>query len=193
MFAIVFMLALMYIFALNICFKKLFYWRFLLDYLTLMIILIWIVYDSIRKNIKKLFIVHPDAFIKNFIFVGRTFASSKFDKKLVEIYNWKNLNAYIKESDIVLPESTKGFITKSYTVTKINAKGKRQERLIKFTLRSLLNIDPKARTIQNETLLTEIAEIRTDTGLFSFLCIIWYSIFISFYTFMFFNWFILFI
>jgi hypothetical protein len=34
------------------------------------------------------------------------------------------------------------FITKAYRVMKINAKGKGQERLLKFTLNSILNIDP---------------------------------------------------
>jgi hypothetical protein len=54
---------------------------------------------------------------------------------------------------------TQDYITKSYQVVKTNAKAKKQTRLIKFTLNSLLNIDPKTRRIQNERNLTEIKEI----------------------------------
>lgn len=38
----------------------------------------------------------------------------------------------------------------STSVVKINAAGKRQERLVKLTPRSLLNIDPKGPRVQNE-------------------------------------------
>lgn len=87
------------------------------------------------------------------------------------MYDWKKLTAVIEPQNIMLPDTSKDFITKSYEVTKINSKGKRQERytdiicpflhfrLIKFTLDSILNIDPKTKRLQNEKKLCDIEEI----------------------------------
>jgi len=49
-------------------------------------------------------------------------------------------------------------------VVKVNSKGKKQERLIKFTPNSLLNIDPKTKKIQNEKRIDEIEEISAFPG-----------------------------
>lgn len=96
--------------------------------------------------------------------------------KVKELENWKELTKFIKTDNILLPESSKDFITKSYLVIKINAKGKRQERLvlfekptnqnriIKFTPHSLLNIDPRAKSLRDEKLLSQIEEISSDPG-----------------------------
>lgn len=46
----------------------------------------------------------------------------------VEIYEWTELHSFINPSNVALPESSKDYITKSYTVTKVNAKGKQQQR-----------------------------------------------------------------
>lgn len=56
----------------------------------------------------------------------------------------------------MLPVESLSFVTKAFAVTKVNHKGKRQARLIKFTANSLLNIDPKSGHLQNEKLLQDI-------------------------------------
>jgi len=112
-----------------------------------------------KKNIRTIFIVHPNTFSKALTYLVKPFTSKKLNEKIVEIYNWKHLAQYIDPEKILLPESSRDFIAKSYNVIKVNSKGKRQERLIKFTLDSLLNIDPKTHRIQNEKKLWEIEEI----------------------------------
>lgn len=111
---------------------------------------------SFSERLSKVIIVHPNSFTKKFVRVIKTLFSEAASSKIVEIYNWKQLNVYIKPSNISLPDESKGFITKSYTALKVNAKGKRQERLIKFTVDSFLNIDPRSHEIKNETKITDI-------------------------------------
>ncbi|GAM27119.1 hypothetical protein SAMD00019534_102940 [Acytostelium subglobosum LB1] len=117
-----------------------------------------------RKNIENLFIVHPSAYTRAVIYFMRTFTSRKLKRKIHEIYNWKQLTTYIDTENIALPETSKDYITKSYRVVKVNSKGKKQERLIKFTSNSLLNIDPKTKRIQNEKRIDEIDEIASVLG-----------------------------
>ena len=58
----------------------------------------------------------------------RQFTSRKLKKKIVEIYDWKELAEDISMENISLPDSSKDYITKAYSVTKVNAKGKKQTR-----------------------------------------------------------------
>jgi hypothetical protein len=60
---------------------------------------------------------------------------------------------------VLLPEETKSFVPDSFKVVKINPKGKHQDRIIKLTPKSILNIDPKNNTIKNERLLAEVEEV----------------------------------
>ncbi|EFA77182.1 Ras GTPase activation domain-containing protein [Heterostelium album PN500] len=117
-----------------------------------------------KKNIDKLFIVHPSAYTRAVIYFMRAFTSRKLKRKIHEVYNWKQLTTYIDTENIALPETSKDYITKSYRVVKVNSKGKRQERLIKFTSNSLLNIDPKTKRVQNEKRIDEIEEIASALG-----------------------------
>eukprot|EP00727_Mastigamoeba_balamuthi_P010622 m51a1_g6182 hypothetical protein (799) ;mRNA; f:35434-38521 len=117
-----------------------------------------------KKNIQQIYIIHPDTFTRALLFFMRTVVSRKLWRKVTEVYNWKSLTAILRPEDIALPEGSKSFITKSYRLVKGNAKGKRQERLIKFTLDSLLNIDPKTRKIKNEKKLADIVEIVGEVG-----------------------------
>ncbi|KAN0039792.1 hypothetical protein ACTA71_007029 [Dictyostelium dimigraforme] len=117
-----------------------------------------------KKNIDKIFIVHPSAYTRAVIYFMSAFTSRKLKRKIHDIYNWKDLSQYIDVENIALPETSKDFITKSYRVVKVNSKGKRQERLIKFTSNSLLNIDPKTHRIQNEKRINEIDEITSRLG-----------------------------
>ena len=122
--------------------------------------------DSYKKNIEKIYIVHPNSFVHALIFFVKTFVSRKFWRKVAELYNWKQLPGLLglKPDLVTLPESSKNSMAKSYKLVKVNSRGKRQERVIKFTLDSILNIDPKTNKIKNEKRLDEIEEIMTDAG-----------------------------
>ena len=114
-----------------------------------------------RKNLDRVYIVHPSPYTRAVIIFMRNFTSKKLKRKIIELYNWESLEKEIRLEDIKLPESSKDFITKAYNVTKVNSKGKSQKRLIKFTANSLLNIDPKTKKIQNEKKISEIVEFGT--------------------------------
>lgn len=117
----------------------------------------------LRKNLEKVYVVHPSAYTRAVVLFMRQFTSSKLKKKIVELYNWEDLLQEIARENIGLPESSRDFITKAYHVIKVNAKGKSQKRIIKFTSNSLLNIDPKTKRIQNEKKLNEIAGLQAIT------------------------------
>eukprot|EP01112_Ceratiomyxa_fruticulosa_P016885 TRINITY_DN5161_c0_g1_i1.p1 TRINITY_DN5161_c0_g1~~TRINITY_DN5161_c0_g1_i1.p1 ORF type:complete len:931 (-),score=175.29 TRINITY_DN5161_c0_g1_i1:271-3063(-) len=117
-----------------------------------------------KKNVLGIYIVHPSAYTRAVVYFMRLFTSRKLKNKIFEIYNWKELTKVIDQDNIMLPETSKDYITKSYQVVKVNAKGKRQDRLIKFTSNSLLNVDPKTRKLQNEKSLDEIEEISCKLG-----------------------------
>ena len=120
-----------------------------------------IVERRIRKNLEKVYIVHPSAYTRAVMLFMRSFTSGKLKTKIVEIYNWESLQSDISKADILLPDSSKHFITKTYSVVKVNAKGKNQKRLIKFTSDSILNVDPKTKKIQNEKKLNQFKEFTT--------------------------------
>jgi hypothetical protein len=113
----------------------------------------------IRKNLARIFIVHPSAYTRAVIRFARQFTSSKLKAKIVEIYNWQALESDINLEDIAIPETSKDFITKTYGASKVNAKGKSQKRLIKFTATSILNIDPRTKRIQNEREIKNFGQI----------------------------------
>ncbi|KAH3760372.1 rasGTPase-activating protein [Pelomyxa schiedti] len=112
-----------------------------------------------KKNIDKIYIIHPSQFTRSLFFLSKTFTSRKTWSKVQELFNWKELTSIIKLENIMLPDSSKDYITKSYLVIKVNSKGRRQERIIKFTPTSFLNIEPKTKTIRDEKLLSQISEI----------------------------------
>ena len=112
-----------------------------------------------KKNNRAIYLIHPSSFTSTVLYFASRFTSAKLRKKIHEIYEWEALHEFISPSAVALPESSKGYITKSYQVVKINSKGKEQDRLIKFTHNSILNIEPKTRQIRNERLLTEMQDI----------------------------------
>ncbi|KAG2393976.1 hypothetical protein C9374_003740 [Naegleria lovaniensis] len=82
-------------------------------------------------------------------------------KKIVLMDDYSRLisHGFKREEDILLPEISKFNVPKTYKIIKVNPKGKHQERLLKITMMSLLNIDPKSKIVKNERLLSEIEEI----------------------------------
>jgi len=115
----------------------------------------------VKKNVNEIFIVHPSDYSRSLLRLLKAFTSVKLSRKIKELHSWEELKSIIDESNIALPDTSKDFITKAYKVTKINAKGKQQARLIKFTLNSLLNIDPRSKKVQNEKMFAVIEEIST--------------------------------
>ena len=114
-----------------------------------------------KKNIRKIFILQPDTFIQMCLFVLKAFVSRKLFSKVFELYDWKQLPPQLGLSpeNVTLPDTAKHAVSKVYKVVKINSHGKRQDRLVKFTLDSLLNLDLRATKILNEKLLSTIEEI----------------------------------
>ena len=112
-----------------------------------------------KKRIREIHLVHPSGVNHMMMFLFRTFVSKKFFSKVHEHNKWKTLGEWIEPSKIDLPEESKSYITKAYRVTKVNAKGKRQQRIVKFTDNSILNIDPSSGIMKNEKLLDDIEDI----------------------------------
>ncbi|KAL0487675.1 hypothetical protein AKO1_008740 [Acrasis kona] len=119
------------------------------------------------KNLVNLFVVHATNFKTNlfelfknaFKILMPNVSTKDSTKKLIEINQWTQLLQYIRPSNILLPEESKAIVPDSYRVVKINPKGKRQDRIIKLTPKSILNIDPKNNSIKNERLLAEVEEV----------------------------------
>lgn len=114
---------------------------------------------QLNKRILEIHLIHPSSVNRLMMFFLRTFISPKFFSKVHEHEKWRTLSDWIDSSKIDLCEETKNFITKAYRVIKINAKGKKQNRIIKFTDNSILNIDPSSSTLKNEKMLNDINEI----------------------------------
>lgn len=114
---------------------------------------------DMKKRIREIHLVHPTSVNNIMMFLFRTFVSKKFFSKVHEHTKWKTLTNWIELSKIDLPEESKSYITKAYRVTKVNAKGKRQHRIVKFTDNSILNIDPSNSVLKNEKLLDDIEDI----------------------------------
>ncbi|MDP2435322.1 MAG: hypothetical protein Q8P67_06230, partial [archaeon] len=108
-----------------------------------------------KKNLHKVFLIHPSSTTRGLILLVKAISSIKLDVKFVEIDDWQDLLKVFSPLDILLPESSKSTITKGYHVTKVNSKGKEQKRVIKITLNSLLNIDSSG-IVTNEKLLNHI-------------------------------------
>jgi len=114
-----------------------------------------------KKNLRQIVVLQPNKFYHTVFSLLKQFISKKAHKKFVEVYDWKQLAGVlgVNEENVVVPESSKHNMSKVYRVVKVNAYGKKQERLIKFTTDSLLNLDTRATRIHNEKLLSHIDEI----------------------------------
>lgn len=118
---------------------------------------------EMKKRIREIHLVHPSGVNHMMMFLFRTFVSKKFFSKVHEHNKWKTLSDWIELAKIDLPDESKSYITKAYRVTKVNAKGKRQSRIVKFTDNSILNIDPSSGIMKNEKLLDDIEDISLTT------------------------------
>ena len=92
----------------------------------------------------------------NMLHFFETFISKKSKKKIEKVKNIDQLNKFIKESNQNLPSFTKNYLSKTVKAAKINGKGKSQQRNIKFTLNSILNIDPSNNKIKNEKHIQDV-------------------------------------
>jgi len=116
-----------------------------------------------KKRIREIHLVHPSGINHMMMFLFRTFVSNKFFSKVHEHAKWKTLADWIDMAKIDLPEESKSYITKAYRVVKVNVKGKRQNRIVKFTDNSILNIDSSNGVLKNEKLLDDIEDISLTT------------------------------
>ena len=116
----------------------------------------------VKKNISEIYIVHPSDYSRSLLKLLKAFTSVKLAKKIKEVHSWEALKEVIEEANIALPETSKDYITKAYRVLKVNAKGKQQNRMIKYTLNSLLNVDPRSKKVQNEKMFSAIEQVITS-------------------------------
>ena len=114
-----------------------------------------------KKNLRQVVVLQPTKFYHMASGIVRQFVSKKAQRKVAEVYDWKQLARLlgVNEEHVTIPESSKHSASRVYRVVKVNAHGKKQERLIKFTADSLLNLDTHATKIHNEKLLSDIDEI----------------------------------
>ena len=114
-----------------------------------------------KKNLRQVVVLQPTKFYHVVYGLLKQVISKKAYRKFVEVYDWKQLAGVlgVSEESVLIPESSKHNVSKVYRVVKVNAYGKKQERLIKFTIDSLLNLDTHATRIHNEKLLSQIDEI----------------------------------
>jgi len=115
-----------------------------------------------KKNLKAMYVVHPSPFSRAVLRATRPLLSDRGNAKMVNIYDWRDLGQYIDPDAISLPETSRAFVAAGYAVVKINARGRRQARLVKLTAVSLLSIDPKNRTVQSERRFADIDSVRVD-------------------------------
>jgi hypothetical protein len=85
---------------------------------------------SHRKNLAAVYVVHPTVWSRSIQYGLGAFTSLKLARKVHEIENWKMLAKYIDLDKIALPEKSKRFITRSFNIVKVNAKGKSQKRFV---------------------------------------------------------------
>ena len=71
----------------------------------------------VRKNLARVFIVHPSAYTRAVTLFLRQFTSSKLKSKITEVYNWESLQSDINKEDIALPDTSKDYITKTISFT----------------------------------------------------------------------------
>lgn len=109
---------------------------------------------SLRKRLERVYLVHPTSLVARVLPLARQLFPAWV--KVRVCYDWRALEQYIAPEHVSLPAESLSFTCKAYPVTKVNAKGKRQARLVKFTALSLLNIDPRSHSLQNEKLLADI-------------------------------------
>lgn len=120
---------------------------------------------SIMKNLHDVLLLHGGT---NFQFCANLIKNTilknipkekNVKRKLVDISEWLQLLETIDAANLMIPEETKLALPQGYRITKVNSKGKYQERQIKITPKSILNVDPKTNTIKTECLLTDIDEV----------------------------------
>ncbi|KAJ5078725.1 neurofibromin-a [Anaeramoeba ignava] len=79
-----------------------------------------------------------------------------FKSKLINIYNLFEFQDFFDLNNLKLPNESQFFLPKTFSVIKVNTKGKRQKRFVKVTQNSILNIGTKNWKIKNEKQISEI-------------------------------------
>lgn len=116
-------------------------------------------------NCQNVFILHPT--FKSQIAIDDCLNLIPDEKRIKLVrtaYDWSDLGEVIDLPKIWLPFVSKKFVPMTYNVLKVNNVERKQERLMKMTNESMLNIDPRVGTTQNEIMLQKIEEIRSRQG-----------------------------
>lgn len=115
-----------------------------------------------KENLTAVYILHPSTFTRNAVSLAMAFISAQSRKRIIELFDWRDLHRFIAPENLKLDSDSKTYFTKCYNALKVNTKQREQPRLIKVTTESILNIDPRTSSIKSEVLLTDILEIGAE-------------------------------
>ncbi|KAJ5068486.1 neurofibromin-a [Anaeramoeba ignava] len=114
---------------------------------------------KIQENLVNLVLLNPTPFSNYSKNLKKAFSNSpQFKKKIKDVYFKQQLDQLSSNFSELLEDSMNSLL-RSYCVLKINTKGKKQERLVKLTSDSILNIDPKSWKIKNQKQISRIQKL----------------------------------
>ncbi|KAL7714402.1 Ras GTPase-activating protein [Entamoeba marina] len=119
-----------------------------------------------RKKIKSIVVFHSTKKIKKSIHTilksNDTYKS--FENSVVFTDTCIDLEKVLNNDSIALPDASIALDRREFYVIKINDKGKKQERILRYSLSSLINIEPLTKSIKNFIALDVIESISIDTN-----------------------------
>ena len=121
---------------------------------------------TIQNNFKKAYFVQPgksmkkvlDNICENPMIYGFPVG---WEKSVEVVEDWQTLIKKFEPSKCMISNKSKTFIKNELHASKINDKGKVQDRIITTTMEKMLNVDPISKTILNEIELKNIEEVKT--------------------------------
>ncbi|BFU25352.1 Ras GTPase-activating protein, putative [Entamoeba histolytica HM-1:IMSS-B] len=116
-----------------------------------------------RKMVKQVILFHMGKKAKKFITSVKALFETKALKKLIIVDSCVGLEELLGIDNVMLPEESIALDRREFKVTKINNKGKSQERILRLTLASLCNIDPITGIMKNTINLEQIEKIEITT------------------------------
>ncbi|ELP83941.1 ras GTPase activating protein, putative [Entamoeba invadens IP1] len=119
---------------------------------------------SMRDNFVHGYIIHPEKNVKKLLEgmalnYGTYGLLSGWQKLFDIIDDWQSLSKVFGETEVMIPEGSKGFVKREFHAWKVNPKFKAQDRIVLLTFESLLNIEPTSHNIMNEILINEMRQI----------------------------------
>ncbi|KAJ3437057.1 neurofibromin-a [Anaeramoeba flamelloides] len=115
--------------------------------------------NQIKDNLKKIYILYPTPFSRTIETIIQITQGHNIRKKILEITSFSEISKFINIKKLSLPQESKNYISSSFQVKKVNSKGRRQNRFVKLSTRTILNIKPKNRKVLNEKQISDIIRI----------------------------------